>query len=625
MKARPLLMRELGPALKVLTLGKSWQIEDTLKHSLRMLWQYLDKDEGASGLRSVKQLPRSFGGAFRLWLMTESRVPAYAQARTLNTIRRLFTAARQLLGVDTQDLPWPSIPRPKQARQKDVEPRDLKALYASLKSWHWNFRTTLEEGRLLRATGVDPRSVGDGRDREAWSRRENQAVLSDIFITELTLGRVAGVRALDPWFEKPECVGLRLDAPDWPTKQPVTPFDRSRWSVPLFEDVAAAVSLVVLHTGWNIDTALNLDVSSEARWFDRRTSTAADGASVAIYAIKRRTGREQIATSLVRPYSHPFAVIDTMRTATEPLRQAVRHQLAVLEAGGTRVAPEPELSKLRAMLRSPWLYLSRNGVGAARVGWVSEAAQLARTFQQFAEEASALAGRRGADASEQASIKSLRLSDMRDGYAAFLNDGSLFNTFLVKRALGHTKLRTTMRYLDKRRDILRRYRDYARFQEILFDEIESEQRLDSTVLVMRTKVGAITDEQRARLRDHRQRTRMGMGCLDPLHPPVEIAPEHAGGLCSVQRCTLCRHGVVFPDSWPSLATRAAELEFIRGRTPQDRFVGSSFHAEWIAIESLMERMDSEVQTAFASKTGQHLDRLKAGSVYLFEQVVSASS
>lgn len=626
LKARPELIAELVPALEMLTLGKSWQIEDVLKSSLRLLWSFLDSAPPvpATTLKTVQTIPPTFGGLFRLWLITESEAAPNVQSRALNTTRRVFTVARRLLGMEDWDLPWPSIPRPKRDRQRDVEPGHVKLLYTVLKAWHWNFRTALGEGKRLRALGSDPRSKGDGRDRDAWANSQNQAVLADLFVADLSIGQVSQVRDYDPWFAQPANFGLRLQGPEWPGARPLTPFDRARWSVPLLEDVAAAISLVLLHTGWNVDTVLSLDVSADSRWFDRRAGDGEAG-SVAIYALKRRTNREQIATSLVRPFSHPFAVIETMRLATEPLRRAVRHQLAELEATQSPHQVDPQLSRLKAMASSPWLYLSRTSQGAGRVGWVSMSGQVFRTFNRFAREASSLAAKRGEDTNVQEAISSLRMSDLRDGYAAFLNEGSLFNTFLVKRALGHNSLRTTMRYLDKKRDVARRYREYAQFQENLFDEIATAGRVDSTVLMMRTRVGPLTAEQRARLGDHRQRTRMGMGCLDPMNPPIEIAPGHSGGPCAVQRCTLCQHGVVFSDSWPALAKRAAELEHIRGRTPQERFVDSSFYLEWIAIESLIKKMNLDDQAAFGAAVAEHLSLLRDHKVYLFEQSIDARS
>jgi len=85
--------------------------------------------------------------------------------------------------------------------------------------------------------------------------------------------------------------------------------------------------------------------------------------------------------------------------------------------------------------------------------------------------------------------------------------------------------------------------------------------------------------QRRRLADHRMRTRVGMGCLDPAHPPSVLVPDHRGGLCPVQRCTLCRHGVLFEDSLPGLAVRMAELRFIRSRAAAERFTGLVFTPE----------------------------------------------
>ena len=114
---------------------------------------------------------------------------------------------------------------------------------------------------------------------------------------------------------------------------------------------------------------------------------------------------------------------------------------------------------------------------------------------------------------------------------------------------------------------------------------------------------------------HRARTRMGTGCLDPYNPPPTITEEQ--GVCAVQRCTICRHAVVFRDSLPALARRQAELQYIRAETPYERFEASSFRVEWEALRLKLEPAHSAVFDACAK---DHMTRLQRGEAYLFDQM-----
>jgi hypothetical protein len=211
-------------------------------------------------------------------------------------------------------------------------------------------------------------------------------------------------------------------------------------------------------------------------------------------------------------------------------------------------------------------------------------------------------------------------SDLRDGFAAFLYDNSMYNALLVKRALGHKNLRATKHYLRQRRMLVARYGDYTTWSSALFDEIRSFQTVDPTILYIRARFRDITDEQRRRLADHRLRTRMGMGCLDPEHPPEWLAVEHRTGICPVQRCTICYHGVIFEESFGPLAERVAELTLIRGHTPGGRWDGSNFQWEWLAIEAAVERNFSDRRPEFGALVEAHIERLRSGDAYLFNEI-----
>jgi hypothetical protein len=385
-------------------------------------------------------------------------------------------------------------------------------------------------------------------------------------------------------------------------------FSQGAATEPSRESTCAAFLLVLLHTGWNVETLLELDVSSDAAWCqDRLASDAGD--TVAIFANKGRTGREQIAFSLAKPEFHPYQVIRAQIQRTEPLREHLRQKVAALETEPQSPEVHDRVLCLKRQIASPWLYVhGRRKVDSDdRIsGLRGNVVGIDDWFRKFVQPLGVR--------------PKLALSDLRDGFALFLYDNSLYNAMLVKRALGHGNLSATKHYLRQRRMLAQRFADYADWSDGLFDEIQRFRAVDPTILYVRCRFGDVTDEQRKRLADHRMRTRMGMGCLDPEHPPDSVAPQHSGGMCTVQRCTLCHHGVLFADSFAPLAQRLAELQVIRRRTPLDRWDGSSFQAEWIAIEGTVERVFPARLEEFDRLVFSHRDRLLRGENYLFDQI-----
>ena len=89
-----------------------------------------------------------------------------------------------------------------------------------------------------------------------------------------------------------------------------------------------------------------------------------------------------------------------------------------------------------------------------------------------------------------------------------------------------------------------------RLTTTVFDEIKSQKRLDPISLYARVNRGSVSEEQRERWAQGKDRTRIGTGCADFKHPPKHIAPHHQEGKgCRTQPCTLCEHAVVFEDSY----------------------------------------------------------------------------
>ncbi|MBR8381801.1 tyrosine-type recombinase/integrase [Burkholderia cenocepacia] len=600
--ARPNLISQLAPAFRQWALDKiEGSINSELAH-VRTFWRFLAALDtiGQPLEDDVLAITPSVGVLLKGHLLTELRLGNTVSRRCLKRVVKLVESARQALGVTPAQIVWPTVQESRGTVHKDVAPASMRALYHCAKNIARRFGIAVAEGeRLLgRTATVPPNGKIDWSDR-----------CQVVAITRQYLDVLLGEPSTSTRFLTERKFHRRSEkTPAFPTGyHDGKTIDRFRWFVPLAEDAVASAILVLLHTGWNVDTVFNIDVSTPDAWCQERLAGNAGG-TVALFGHKGKTGREQVAFSLERPEFHPYRVIKNMVARTEPLRAWLRERLSVVESEPKLdTARQNEIVALRQAISSPWLFLRTQGesFGTGRIGVL----ETNGTFRGIFDEIVVRSGLQ----------TELTPSDLRDGFAGFLYSNSLYNTLLVKRALGHSNLSATKHYLRQRRMLSQRFADYTEWSNAMFDEIRRFQVVDPTILYVRARFVDVTEDQRRRLADHRLRTRMGMGCLEPTQPSPQIAPDHAGGTCTVQRCTLCRHGVVFPESFIPLARRLAELHVIRGQTPIDRWEASSFRIEWMAIEATVEHAFPARGQEFTSHVDQHIDRLRRGHAYLFDQ------
>lgn len=630
---RELLAKQLAPAIRAHSHGRGKQFRGKITGGLTKLWRFLDamEESGAGPVESVECINHGHGQLFKIYLLRTWKIGANRSRQEIGTVRYWLEQARLIAGVPMPGLLWPSIQNSRGTQHRDVDPRFLRPLYHYLKRYHLGFLAAAAEGSALLARGCDPRLIKNGDDRSAWSDPANYAYLAAGWVkAALADGDVTMHSFAGPRFNNPKNYSLIPCGPAYLSADKRTASDAIRWFVPTVEDTTAAFILIMLHTGWNAETVLNIDVSELKAWADHRLDSDQDPnsktATVAIYGYKGRAHKEQIAFSLRRPLGHPYQIIKAMIERTAPLRAQLQNDLGALELleSPTKVQ-QREITELRWMARSPWLYFMMRKFGTGgRVGILRFTTN--QVFREFCKEVySSIENGHplGEEISFEGDIDDLNLSDIRDGFASFIYDNSLFNVILLKQALSHGNVRTTRAYLRQRRQIAQRFEQFTTFQETLFDEIKRFRAVDPTILYIRLTLNEISDEQRHRLADRRMRTRMGMGCLEPSSPPATVAPRHAGGLCAVQRCTLCVHGVVFEDTLPHLAVRQAELRFIRGRVAAERFQNSSFQYEWLAILTIVENIFSARREEFEGAVLRHLKRLENKETYLFDQVSPA--
>lgn len=357
-----------------------------------------------------------------------------------------------------------------------------------------------------------------------------------------------------------------------------------RWFHPSYHDTAIFLWLFLLGTGWNLSTALALDVSVKENWCEDHPQQPK---FKVIHAYKNRADRHQFAFSLEKRQWHPYQIVEFMIERTAPLRRTVKHRLdeARAECGGI---PTPvqraKIERLEAMLCSPWLYHVVNKVG-----------EVNRFEGQDSRHLNDLA--RGVVVAHKLdethpSLLTMCTGEARDAWIGHAYFASGHNILIARLAAQHSDFRSLRYYLRRRRYRAEGEATVQRVQDAAFSEIKAGRKLDPTRLRILVTKGAITPEQEQRLLDMRQRTRIGMGCLDPRRPPPSVAPDHVEGtICRVQRCTGCVHGVVFEESLEFLARARAELIFLKRSMPLATWAGTSFQEEESSLDAILSEFD----------------------------------
>ncbi|WP_155638534.1 hypothetical protein [Burkholderia cepacia] len=357
---------------------------------------------------------------------------------------------------------------------------------------------------------------------------------------------------------------------------------------PSSSDIRVAFHLCLADTGWNPSVLLDLDVDD--RWLEPHPK---DASRYLMYGYKSRGGTEQISEGLFKSRGSPGMIIQALVARTAPLRSQLREELLQARSTYARLnASDPQSTacnsakarvvKLEQGVRSPWLYVSKIG---RHIFWLNSITYCRTSIGEHTGFLASLISTINATQPANAQLAHLTASDFRDAFAAFAYDVSGGMVLHVMNVLGHQHLNTTQRYLDN--TLLHQQSNwlYLTFANALWGELGTQGHVDPTIIAKWSRDGSVTVSDRRRLHQYRtlMRSRIGVGCQRPTHPPPHLAPDfvpdgHA--LCPIQRCTLCpEHAVIFPDSLPGLAKRLAELQHIRSHMATPAFMASSFPQE----------------------------------------------
>jgi hypothetical protein len=588
---RPALARQFASMLLDADVSEDTSVK--WRYGLREFLRFLDRDQadGGAAVSSLADVTDAQGAAYLEW-QGDARSQMYRHTKgALDALRRFHKLPK---------LFWPARDPDRFEHQEPISDDATRALYNALKAEARGLKGMFRQGTMLALAG--PRTpeyaaLPDNLRRSAKYARLVADVTSGRLLDKAEMKerdvywQLIGVEAPGPSYIAP-CMGERAEK-GWSAAL--------RWFHPAYQDMAILLWLFLIGTGWNLSTALSLDVSVEANWCEPHPSNPK---VTIIHAWKARADKHQFALSMTRPEWRPYQIIRSAMGMTETLRATVRYRLGKARELHAR-APSQELAAriadLEKTAKSPWIYQLSNKLGEVSRFNDKDSNHLGPFIREVA--------RRHGLLDHYPELVTLSTSDARDTWIghAFVQSG--YHVLLTQLASQHASPKTLKHYLKSRR-----YREHSEsqvraMQSALFGEISAGRIVDPTRLRLLVANGSITEEQESRLRDLRQRTVLGTGCLDPTDPPRSVAPDHASGaLCRVQRCTGCQHGVVFAESLGPLARAYAELLQIQRRIPLASWMGSSFEDELASIsETLKAFPDHDVHAQVAAWTEKFND------------------
>lgn len=404
-------------------------------------------------------------------------------------------------------------------------------------------------------------------------------------------------------------------------------FNEAPNHVPSRVEVLQLFTLFVLSTGWNAGTALDIDISSKDGQGNLRCIVPHPQNESFCYVRSRKAragGSIQYALSRKKSQISPSNIVMALYRQTKPLRDRlirylnilkwqlkrweIRREKGVREINDRRVL----IAALSREIKSPWLYLSDNvTTGRRRHLPIGDIAAL-RKYSMHAgpkEVKSPLVVwarqvNKNLGPGEVPIAENIQLSDLRDAYISWRWERSGYSWLDAMLAAGHKSLETLQRYLNKKQHKAASRREFLKVDEALWETIRNLRGIDastSLTTVIAAKVAGASDAQIVRWLDSRDQTYVGTGCLDFHNPPEHfLQNRQPGGGCRFQRCTLCEHAILLPNSFFHLSKRLVELQEIQASISSISWLESDYPTELSNTEAaLLQYSESEVATSIA--------------------------
>lgn len=585
---------------------KSW-----LTKHFTYLFQWLSYREQSTGKAParVSDFTIEDGQYFKEYLLAHELVEAKTYLLKAHT---LLLKAR---GKEGEKLLWPAVKRAKGGKEKaDINPSAMKALYNVIKRILDDSEREFRIDSDALAEGIEPNDSVSGDCHYVRNDRDDLTILFHKYLRSRVLN--------SPSISKAERSALFTHIFD--DGQVIRGFvgrtikQRSAFYAPSSLEVCAAVLLVSMETGW-IDTVSGINLHEG--WFEHRRGPADDPSktdSVVLNATRPKTGKMMFAVGQSGSKFRSFQVINGLVERSETLRTHLRELRDLKARPGVSKQNQNDIVRIDNLLASPWLYFVHNqGAGVNCFGRQPLHSLMADTLPMIKERA-IKALKVGSDTEQLIQdIEAINWKDCRDALAAHVYKESGGNLFLVKKTLGHSSFQVTRSYLRQKRLRKEHFESARKVIDAALAEVVEGRSIDPTILFLAANYEDFGPQDRERLVAHR--TSMGMGCLNPYAPDTDAwTVKSKGEPCSVQRCVLCKNGVVFKDAWGDLAIRHAELVYLRGNTAPDRWITSPFSWELEAIELLWNEYFTDNWDGFLTTSNEYLAALKSGDAFLFD-------
>jgi len=406
---------------------------------------------------------------------------------------------------------------------------------------------------------------------------------------------------------------------------------------PTVEEADIAFHLALQHSGWNPSTLARVDATNPFVLANHPkedgqlvlNTEAGEDEEATLHAVKpRANGQTQFCIGKKSHLSSAPMIVEAYLKRVGPLREILKEncKLAQLELArlhktgadqSTVSAKVKHIQTLQESIRSVWLYVDLKGdIGS--LSWTNWRRYESpnKTKGTLASYLDLVRYQLNAQRGAEDHIPNVTPSDFRDIYTRWVMVQSNGNILAVMLALGHKSPSTTVNYL--RSKIYREEHDdqIRRFMIHLFDGLGRGE-IDLTKLSQNVRHGEITPEMEARLAEYRllMRSRIGVGCADPRHPPENVAPGHvAGRLCGTQRCLYqCEHARFLPEALNGIAMRVEELVVMSDYLPREPWLRGEYQEELEMGEELLEHLFpsnevAEARTFWRERilTGEHL-------------------
>ncbi len=401
---------------------------------------------------------------------------------------------------------------------------------------------------------------------------------------------------------------------------------------PTAEEADIAFHLALMNSGWNPTTVVNIDanfpflVTTHPKNFNQLVlSVETKDEELTLQGTKPRAkGKLQFCMGLAKNLSSPPVIVGNYLKRFEPLREilmrnyeAAKEELATMQSANIDQKVLEKLYKKTQRLRqgchSVWLYID----GRGNINWPDgfEWSRYGSNRDTYLDMVLEGLNARRADC-RKTPIAKVTPSDFRDIYARWVYKQTGGNILAVMLALGHSRISSTVNYVENNIFATENDEHARRFMTHLLEEL-GKGRVDLTILAQLVRHGPMTPEMEARLNAYRKlmKSRIGTGCANPRHPPVDIDPKHvAGRLCGTHRCLNdCQNAKFLPESLDGIAMRVEELMAMLDHLPIETWLHSEFKNELDSGEYLLETLYPMDAVAAARKkwrgritSGEHI-------------------